>query len=110
MQCRANEVKVKELMGGKDVCCCDLKKELPPPTELDPKLVAPKCYYDRDGNVVPFSTLTAGLDLVCKTSDTMLTFTDEKDPASCCLLKDMITVSTTVVPPGTREVLSIVDS
>lgn len=91
-KCRINEIMLDETVEGKRLCCCDFRSELPPPTENDPKLVAPKCYYDRDGNVIPFSTLVAGLDLVCPTTSNMLNFTDEKDAASCCHLKDVTTL------------------
>lgn len=103
IQCRANEKKVTDVFLGNEYCCCDLDKKLPPPSETDPKLIAPKCYFDRDGNVVPFSTLTTGLDLICPSSDNMLTYTDDKDPTSCCILKDMTTKATTTVAPGTRK-------
>jgi hypothetical protein len=102
-QCRANEKKVSEVHKGVEYCCCDTVKEAPPPTDTSPKLIAPKCYYDKDGNIIPYSTLMAGVDLVCENADQMMTYTDEKDPQSCCILKDMTTIPTTTVPPGTRE-------
>lgn len=91
-KCRTNEVMLNETINNKNLCCCDERKELPPPTEKDAKLVALKCYYDHDGNVIPFTTLTAGLDLICPTTDQMMTYTDEKDPASCCKLKSLTTI------------------
>lgn len=96
-KCRANEVMIDETIGGQKYCCCDQRKELPPPTENDPKLIAPKCYYDEEGNVIPFSTLTAGLDLICPNTSQLMNFTDEKDPASCCILKSMTTIQPKVI-------------
>lgn len=99
-KCRANEVMLNQTVGDKNYCCCDLRKNLPPPTDNDPKLEAQKCYFDSEGNVVPFSTLTAGLDLICPTTDELVTYTDEKDPQSCCILKDQTTIMPKTVPPG----------
>jgi hypothetical protein len=94
-QCRANEVKKSEIMNGKEFCCCDFHKDLPPPSEKDQKLIAPKCYYDQDGNMVPFSALSSGLDLICKTTDTMVTNKDEKEAISCCVLRNVTTTTST---------------
>jgi hypothetical protein len=91
-KCRVNEVMIDEMVGGKKYCCCDQRKELPPPTAQDPKLVAPKCYYDEEGNVNPYTTLVAGLDLICPNTSELMTYTDENEPTSCCILKSMTTI------------------
>lgn len=96
-KCRANEVLINETVGNQKLCCCDLRKELPPPTANDSKLEAPKCYFDKDGNVIPFSTLTAGLDLICPTSSKMLNYTGENSSSSCCILKDQTTIEPKVI-------------
>lgn len=95
-KCRTNEVLVNETIGGQNFCCCDVRKELRPPTENDPKLEAPTCYYDQNGNVIPFSTLTTGLDLICPSSSKMLNYTDENEPQSCCILNDQTTIEPNV--------------
>lgn len=91
-KCRVNEIMLDETVNGKKFCCCDARPELPPPTAEDPKLIAPKCYYDEDGIVNPFTTLVAGLDLICPTTSELMTYTDEKEPTSCCILKTQTTI------------------
>lgn len=96
-KCRVNEFMLDEVVNGERLCCCNLQKDLPPPSEFDPKLEAPKCYFDPDGNVIPFSTLSAGVDLVCPSTSQMLNYTEEKTPQSCCILKDQTTIEPKVV-------------
>lgn len=96
-KCRVNEFMLDEFVKGERLCCCSLQKDLPPPSEFDPKLEAPKCYFDPDGNVIPFSTLTTGADLICPTTSQMLNYTDENKPTSCCILKDQTTIEPKVM-------------
>lgn len=96
-KCRTNEFVYDEFVNGERLCCCDLQKDFPPPSEFDPKLLAPKCFFDPDGNVIPFSTLTTGLDLICPPTSQMLNYTDEITPSSCCILKDQTTIEPKVI-------------